>query len=325
MSDTIGHYRIVRQIGEGGMGRVLEARDERLDRSVAIKILRDAGAGSQDRFVREARAAAALSHPNICQIFEIGHHDGAPFLAMELLEGQSLADRLASGPMPLADGAAVALTVLAVLDALHRRGMLHRDLKPSNIFLTAHGVKLLDFGLARTIATSLDETGLTLPGVVLGTPRYMAPEQARGLPVDARTDLFAMGAVLFEMLSGRPAFDGPTAIDILHAVLHAHPPALVGSAAVAEVDRVVRRALEKAPERRYGSAAEMAMGLRASLTHADTAAATVPARAARRLIVLPFRMLRSDPETDFLAFSLPDAITVSLSGLESIDQGPGGA
>jgi serine/threonine protein kinase len=318
MSDTIGHYRIVRQIGEGGMGRVLEARDERLDRSVAIKILREAGAGSQDRFVREARAAAALSHPNICQIFEIGHHEGAPFLAMELLEGQSLADRLGSGPMPLADAAAVALTVLGVLDALHRRGLLHRDLKPSNIFLTAHGVKLLDFGLARTIATSLDETGLTLPGVVLGTPRYMAPEQARGLPVDARTDLFAIGAVLFEMLSGRPAFDGPTPIDILHAVLHAHPPALVGSAAIAEVDRVVRRALEKAPERRYGSAPEMATALRASLTHADTASATAPVRAARRLIVLPFRMLRPDPETDFLAFSLPDAITVSLSGLESI-------
>ena len=319
MTGTIGHYRIVRQIGEGGMGRVLEAHDDRLDRAVAIKILRSEGEpAAHERFLREARAAAAVNHPSVCQIFEIGHHEGSPFLAMELLDGRSLADRLAEGPLGLPEAVGVALTVLGVLEALHRRGLLHRDLKPSNIFLTPHGVKLLDFGLARPVAAALDETRLTLPGVVLGTPRYMAPEQIRGLPVDGRADLFAMGAVLFEMLSGRPAFDGPTAVDILHAVLHGNPPALLGSAAIAEVDRVIHRGLEKLPERRHESAADMAAELRACLSRADTSTAARPVRAARRLIVLPFRMLRPDPESDFLAFSLPDAITVALSGLESL-------
>jgi serine/threonine protein kinase/tetratricopeptide (TPR) repeat protein len=318
MPDSIGHYRIVRQIGRGGMGIVYEAFDEVLRRSVALKtILPSADPQMRDRLMREARAAAAVSHPHICQIFEIGEHEGDPFLAMELLEGQALADRLSEGPIPPAEAVETAISILSALEALHKRSIVHRDLKPSNVFLSAHGVKLLDFGLARPFALTVDDTALTLPGVLLGTPRYMAPEQARGEDVDARTDLFAVGALLFEMLSGRPAFNGATPIEALHAVLHEQPPALVGSLAVVDADRVIQRAMMKSPKERYQSAAEMVRDLRRCLAKGDLAGGVV-ARATTRLMVLPFRLLRSEPSVDFLAFSLPDAITVSLSGLESL-------
>jgi serine/threonine protein kinase/tetratricopeptide (TPR) repeat protein len=300
------------------MGVVYEARDERLQRSVAIKtILPAANPVMRDRFLREARAAAAVSHPHICQLFEIGEHDGDPFLAMELLEGEPLSARLERGPVPLQEAITITLGVLSALEALHLRGIVHRDLKPSNVFLTQHGVKLLDFGLARPAALDVDTTSLTLPGVLLGTPRYMAPEQARGLDVDARADIFATGAVLFEMLSGRPAFGGDNPVDVLHAVMNAQPPALVGAIAVVDVDRVIHRALAKSPSDRYQATTEMAADLRACLSRSDVATAPV-ARAATRLVVLPFKILRPDPSIDFLAESLPDAITISLSGLESL-------
>ena len=318
MTERIGQYRIVRQIGRGGMGVVYEARDERLQRSVAIKtILPAANPVMRDRFLREARAAAAVSHPHICQLFEIGEHDGEPFLAMELLEGEPLSGRLERGPVPLQEAITIALGVLSALEALHLRGIVHRDLKPSNVFLTQHGVKLLDFGLARPAALDVDTTSLTLPGVLLGTPRYMAPEQARGLDVDGRTDIFATGAVLFEMLSGRPAFGGDNPVDVLHAVMNAQPPALVGAIAVVDVDRVIHRALAKSPSDRYQATTEMAADLRACISRSDVATVSV-ARAATRLVVLPFKILRPDPSIDFLAESLPDAITISLSGLESL-------
>jgi eukaryotic-like serine/threonine-protein kinase len=316
--ESIGRYRIVRQIGRGGMGIVFEGIDDQLERQVAIKtILPASDPAMRERFLREARAAAAVNHPHICQLFEIGEHAGEPFLAMEFLEGRSLGDRLAEGPLPAPEAVSTTLGILSALEALHHRGIIHRDLKPSNVFMTPHGVKLLDFGLARPVSVSIDTTSLTMPGVLMGTPRYMAPEQASGGEVDSRSDLFAVGAVLFEMLSGRPAFTGDSVIDILHAVLHDHPPALVGSPAVAETDRVIQRALAKLPVDRYQSAETMAMDLRACLTRADLATSPV-ARAATRLIVLPFRVLRPDPAIDFLAYSLPDAITVSLSGIESL-------
>jgi len=192
------------------MGVVYEAIDERLQRPVAIKaILPTSDPHMRERLLREARTAAAVSHPHICQLFEIGEHEGEPFLAMELLDGQSLADRLQEGPLSPAEAIATALAILSALDALHRRWIVHRDLKPSNVFLSTHGVKLLDFGLARPVDTELlDATVLTLPGVLLGTPRYMSPEQARGREVDARTDLFAIGALLFEMLAVGPRSTG---------------------------------------------------------------------------------------------------------------------
>jgi serine/threonine protein kinase len=318
MSETIGPYTIVREIGRGGMGVVYEGWDDRLSRAVAIKkILSTADPQMRERFVREARAAAAVSHPNICQLFDIGEHQGEPFLCMELLQGQPLSERLAQGPMTLADATTTGLAILSALSALHRRDIIHRDLKPTNVFLTANGVKLLDFGLARSTHLDLDETSLTLPGVVMGSPRYMAPEQVRGEEVDGRTDIFAAGLVLFEMLSGRPAFSGTSAVDVLYAVTHDHPPALMGSSAVADLDRIIQRAVAKAPQDRYQSADEMATDLRAALSR-GAAGETVRAQATRRLVVLPFKVLRPDPEVDFLAYSLPDAITVSLSSLDSL-------
>jgi TolB-like protein len=300
------------------MGIVYEALDERLQRPVAIKtLLPSSGAHLHDRLLREARSAAAVSHPNICQLFEIGEHEGAPFLAMELLDGESLADRLERGPLPPAEAITTALAIVSALDALHKRSIVHRDLKPTNVFLSQHGVKLLDFGLARPVTIELDATALTRPGSVLGTPRYMSPEQARGEDVDARSDLFAVGCVLFEMLSGRPAFNGASAIEILHAVLHEQPPALAGSLAIVDADRVVQRALMKDAQERYRSAEAIARDLRACQSRGDLSGEVI-ARATTRLMVLPFRMLRPDPAIDFLAFSLPDAITVSLSGLESL-------
>jgi non-specific serine/threonine protein kinase len=319
MLETIGRYRIVRQLGEGGMGIVFEAHDDRLDRSVAVKTIRQTGdAEAHERFLREARAAAAVSHPNVCQIFEIGEHDGMPFLVMELLDGRSLADRLIEGPLLVNDAIDLMLPVLWALEALHRRGVIHRDLKPSNIFLSSYGVKLVDFGLARPISADMDDTTLTRPGIVLGTPRYMAPEQVRSAAIDTRADIFAAGAVLFEMLSGRPAFQGSSGMEVFHAVLHDHPPALVGSLAIAEVDRIIHRALAKSPDDRYPSCDTMAEELRSCRSRGESTTAATTAHATTRLIVLPFRPLRPDSETDFLAFSLADAITVALSGLESL-------
>jgi serine/threonine protein kinase/Tfp pilus assembly protein PilF len=318
MPEAIGPYTIVREIGRGGMGVVYEGWDDRLSRAVAIKtIIRTADPSMRERLIREARSAAAVSHPHVCQLFDIGEHEGEPFLCMELLEGQPLSDRLLQSPLGTQEAMTIELAILSALAALHRRGIVHRDLKPTNVFLTTDGVKLLDFGLARNTGLSLDETALTLPGVVMGSPRYMAPEQIRGGDVDGRTDIFAAGLVLFEMLTGRAAFSGTSAVDVLHAVMHDHPPALMGSPAVVDADRVIQRAVAKAPSDRYQTADEMATDLRACLSRTD-AHATVQARTTTRLVVLPFRILRPDPEVDFLAYSLPDAITVALSALTSL-------
>jgi serine/threonine-protein kinase len=195
--------------------------------------------------------------------------------------------------------------------------VVHRDLKPSNVFLTSRGLKLLDFGLARDLVGGADQTALTQTGIVLGTPRYMAPEQVRGESLDGRADLFSVGAILFEALAGRPAFEGKAILDVLHAVVHEQPPALVGSPAVEAVDRVLNRALSKSREQRPAGAAEMASELRECLLRPDTGA-TARARALRRFIALPLRVLRADPETDFLAVSLPDAVSASLAHLESV-------
>jgi eukaryotic-like serine/threonine-protein kinase len=316
----IAHYAIERKIGEGGMGIVYAARDERLERTVALKTMSSLSGDEvgRKRFWREARTLASVNHPNVCQIYEIGEHAGELFIAMELLEGEVLTDRLRRGPMNTAEALPITLGMLAALSSLHSRGIVHRDLKPSNVFLTAHGVKLLDFGLARPeIDPSISLAGMTRTGIVIGTPRYMAPEQATGEAVDARTDVFATGAILFEMLAGRPAFSGRTMIEVLHATRYEQPPALTGSPAVAAVDRVIRRALAKRPDERLPSAEIMAEELR-TVSGAETDETLTLARALTRLVVLPFRVLRPDPETDFLAFSLPDAISTSLSRVTSL-------
>ncbi len=324
MRTSIGRYAVTGTLGEGGMGVVYAAFDDRLGRAVAIKMIKGAVAepGARDRLQREARSAASVNHPAICQLYEIGEDNGELFLTMELLQGESLAARIARGTMSIPEIVSVAIGMLSGVDALHKQGLVHRDLKPSNIFLTQHGVKLLDFGLACCTESVADETlvRLTMPGTVVGTPQYAAPEQLRGKAVDARTDLFAAGAVLYEMLAGKAPFGGTSAVEVFHAIMYEQPPVLTGGPAVAALDRVVNRALAKRPEDRHQSADAMAQDIRWALTLVDSgsSASIAPAHAVTRLIVLPFRALRPDPETDFLAFSLADAVTSGLSGLQSL-------
>jgi hypothetical protein len=238
---------------------------------------------------------------------------------MELLEGESLAERLTRGPLAVAETIDISLAILSALDALHQAELVHRDLKPSNIFLTPHGVKILDFGLTLTTHTGVldsrtTQSRLTQAGMVVGTPPYMAPEQFRAEPVDARTDLFALGAVIYEMLMAARAFPGNTPMEVYHKTLYEPPPTLVGSPAAKVLDRVMRRALAKAPEDRYRAASEMAEAIRPARELEDTG--ETRAHAIGRLIVLPFRLLRADPEIDFLSVSIPDAITHALTGIE---------
>jgi serine/threonine protein kinase len=321
MTERYGRFRVTRQIGQGGMGVVYAAHDEQLDRAVAIKTWRSqADASARERLLREARAAASVSHPNICQLYDLGEHEGEIYIAMELLEGEPLSARIARSTLPAAEAIQIELPVLAALDALHRRGIVHRDLKPSNIFLTPFGVKLLDFGLARPVDTLGAETMvLTMPGTIVGTPQYLAPEQLLGEPADHRADLFAAGAVLYEMLTGQPPFGAGsrTLAQVFQAILSDQPPALGGAVSIAAIDRVIHRALQKNPAQRYETASAMADDLRAVLRLAESGQ-VARAQQLRRLIVLPFRVLRPDSETDFLAFSLSDAITSSLSSLDSL-------
>jgi eukaryotic-like serine/threonine-protein kinase len=315
----LGHYEVIGMIGSGGMGEVYRAHDPRLGREVAIKTLRSAGAVARARLWREARAAASVSHPSVCQIHDVGETSDNIYLVMELLTGEPLSHRLKDGALSVDEAIQVALKILEALTALHTRDIVHRDLKPSNVFLTDSGVKLLDFGLARS-RRAVAETDMTITqaGTIVGTPRYMAPEQwGEGTP-DPRSDLFTTGSLLFEMLTGTPAFSGDDLMHVYHSIMSSQPPALVGSAVTAAVDVVIHRALEKRVEDRYPSAAAMAQALRAAVTLVNTTTQATPVRQTTRLIALPFRMLRPDPDLDFLSFSLPDAVVSSLSGLQSL-------
>ena len=316
-----GRYRIVQKLGEGGMGIVYAAHDDRLDRPVAIKRIRPGLSDGQERqrLWREARTAASVNHPNVCQLYEIDEDSEGLFLTMELLEGEPLSAALGRGRLSPSEGVQIGLAVLSALAALHRKGIVHRDLKPSNIFLSRHGVKLLDFGLARPFVSHAapDETGLTRPGLLLGTPRYMAPEMIEGRVVDARSDLFVMGVVLYEMLAGEPPFGGDSVFQVARAIMEDEPPALGGSPGVVGLDRIVHRSLRKEVGERYQTADAFAQDLRSTLSITDTSEVSL-LRPMTRLVVLPFRVLRPDPSIDFLAFSLADAISSALSGLPSL-------
>lgn len=323
--ERISHYRIARKLGEGGMGIVYAAYDERLDRPVAIKMIRATRESreARTRFGQEARALARINHPRICQIFDFDEYAGVPFLVLELLEGQSLEDRLEAGAIAFEETLRIAREILEALAALHSLNIVHRDLKPSNVFLTPHGVKLLDFGLAQFARSSsrdaegVTTTLLTAPGMVVGTLNYMAPEQVDFERTGPTADLFAAACVIYEMAASRRAFEGASAIDVLYQVKHSDPPPLCGSPAISAVYHVIARAMEKRPEDRYQSAREMLEALRA----VDPSAGAGPqARStpARRFIALPFRVLRRDADTDFLAHSLPEAIGNSLSSIDSL-------
>jgi eukaryotic-like serine/threonine-protein kinase len=268
----LGPYAILSALGAGGMGEVYQARDSRLDRTVAIKILPDILACDpqfRERFDREARAISQLTHPHICTLYDVGEQQGTAYLVMEYLEGETLAGRLTKGALPLEQALTIAIQIAGALDKAHRAGITHRDLKPDNIMLTKTGAKLLDFGLAKTGAAAMAGAGLsTLPttpanltarGTILGTFQYMAPEQLEGQEADARTDLFAFGAVLYEILTGRKAFEGKTQASLIGAILKDEPPSIVRLQPLSPpaLDRLIRNCLAKDRIDRWQSAHDL--------------------------------------------------------------------
>jgi serine/threonine protein kinase len=292
----LGPYEIISPLGAGGMGEVYRARDKKLDRDVAIKVLPEAVASDTEglaRFEREAKAVAALSHPNILSIFDFGTHDGITYVVMELLEGETLRGRLEAGEIPTKQAVDYALQIAKGISAAHERGVVHRDLKPENLFVTRDGhLKILDFGLAKRVeqvppgkeTSAPTASGHTQPGTVMGTVGYMSPEQVRGLPLDYRSDIFSFGTVLYEMLSGRTAFKKDTAADTMSAILKEEPPELSesGRNTSPALDQVIKHCLEKDRSNRFQSAKDIAFALSQASGPAMASGAQIAAPAVGR-------------------------------------------
>ncbi|HWC66063.1 MAG TPA: serine/threonine-protein kinase, partial [Thermoanaerobaculia bacterium] len=266
----LGPYEVISALGAGGMGEVYKARDTRLGRDVAVKVLPEHLSQSPEskmRFEREAKAVSQLSHPHICALYDVGNADGVEYLVMELLEGQILSDRLSRGPLPREQVLEYGKQIAEALDAAHRRSLVHRDLKPANVMITRSGVKLLDFGLAKAMGSRAEEAEVTsLPteedrplterGTILGTFQYMAPEQLEGKPADARTDIFALGCVLYEMATGKKAFSGSSRASLISSIMSSEPAPIsaVQPMTPPALDRIVRTCLAKDPDERWQSA-----------------------------------------------------------------------
>jgi serine/threonine protein kinase len=298
----LGPYEILAPLGAGGMGEVYRAKDPRLGREVAIKVLPASFSADADRlrrFEQEARAAGILNHPNITAVYDIGSHDGAPYVVQELLEGETLRSALAGGKLSQRKAIDNALQIAHGLAEAHEKGIVHRDLKPENLFLTKDGrLKILDFGLAKLThqeeggqATNLPTaTGGTEPGVVMGTLGYMSPEQVKGRPADARSDIFSFGAILYEMLSGQRAFHGDSAAETMSAILREEPPDLsVTNQSISPgLERIVRHCIEKNAEQRFHSAHDVAFALEAlSGVSASGLQPALTASAGRKRRLLP--------------------------------------
>jgi len=323
----LGPYEVLQSLGAGGMGEVWKARDTRLDRTVAIKAMpadRTADPDRRRRFLQEARTASALSHPNIVTIYDLLEHDGVQHIVMEHVAGRALDELIPNGGMRAPEALRLAVPIADALAAAHRLGIVHRDLKPSNVMVTEGGqVKVLDFGLAKFLRSGSELTATvtalaehTMAGTVVGTAAYMSPEQAEGKPVDARSDIFSFGAMLYEMLTGRRAFRGDTPVSTMASVLRAEPDALP-AAIPPDLERIVMRCLRKEPGRRYQQSVELKLALEDAADPARSG--TVSAvKAQPSLIVLPFSNLSPDRDNDYFADGLTEEILSALSAVSGL-------
>ncbi len=339
IGQTLGRYQIVERLGEGGMGVVFRAKDPRLERDVALKVLKPDALNDEDskrRFRLEARALSQVLHPNIATLFDFDSDGGVDFLVLEFVPGESLARTLLSGPLPEGRARAIALDVAEGLESAHEKGIVHRDLKPGNIIITPRGrAKVLDFGLARVMpgtGSLTQSTTVSSPSALVGTVPYMSPEQVRDGRADASSDLYALGALLFEMTTGKRPFIGDDVLSLLYQIVHEPAPLLraMRPGLSAELEAVVARCLEKAPLRRFSDAGALLRALRGessddgrglptrSTSFAGAAAESGPGTGIRSLVVLPFENRSGDPAQEFFADGMTDALIADLAQIGAL-------